>query len=156
MKKTNAPIETNAEPEEKKWSPYDMLLIAESVKTPWNELSEAQQKAYEPYLTNQFVSSREEYAPLVAMISKYNLTPEQHYTFMCNIIDGSRKHYFDHKAYKKIKLEDDEKLLIWATEKEYEIGKREAMSYIKDMPELTKTKLKEKWKDSYDYYIKNK
>ena len=44
MKKTNEPIETNAEPEEKKFSLFDLLNIAETIKTPWKDLTEEQKQ----------------------------------------------------------------------------------------------------------------
>ena len=142
---------SNVEPEEKKCSLYDMILIAESVKTPWKDLTEEQQKLWTPYVINRFISSREEYTPLIAMVEKYKLTPEQHYTFICSLIDGRRKHYFNYKAYKTDKATDDEKLLIWACSKEYEIGAREAKMYLADMTDDVKDALKAKWKDSYDF-----
>lgn len=146
---------SNAEPEEKKCSLYDMILIAESVKTPWQDLTEEQQKLWTPYIINRFISSREEYAPLIAMVEKYRLTPEQHYTFICSLIDGSRKHYFNYKAYKTDKATDDEKLLIWACSKEYEIGAREAKMYLSDITDDVKDALKAKWKESYDFAQKS-
>lgn len=146
---------SNVEPEEKKYSLYDMILIAESVKTPWQDLTEEQQKLWTPFVINRFISSREEYAPLIAMVEKYKLTPEQHYTFICSLIDGSRKHYFNYKAYKTDKATDDEKLLIWACSKEYEIGAREAKMYLADMTDDVKDTLKAKWKDSYDFVQKS-
>lgn len=146
---------SNVEPEEKKCSLYDMILIAESVKTPWQDLTEEQQKLWTPYVINRFISSRDEYAPLIAMVEKYKLTPEQHYTFICSLIDGRRKHYFNYKAYKTDKATDDEKLLIWACSKEYEIGSREAKMYLADMKDDVKDALKAKWKDSYDFTQKS-
>lgn len=146
---------SNVEPEEKKCSLYDMILIAESVKTPWQDLTEEQQKLWTPFVINRFISSREEYAPLVAMVEKYRLTPEQHYTFICSLIDGRRKHYFNYKAYKTDKATDDEKLLIWACSKEYEIGARESKMYLADMTDDVKDALKAKWKDSYDFAQKS-
>ena len=97
----------------------------------------------------------QEYAPLIAMVEKYRLTPEQHYTFICSLIDGRRKHYFNYKAYKTDKSTDDEKLLIWACSKEYEIGAREAKMYLADMKDDVKNALKAKWKDSYDFTQKS-
>ena len=146
---------SNVEPEEKKCSLYDMILIAESVKTPWQDLTEEQQKLWTPFVINRFISSREEYATLIAMVEKYRLTPEQHYTFICSLIDGRRKHYFNYKAYKTDKATDDEKLLIWACSKEYEIGAREAKMYLADMKDDVKEALKAKWKDSYDFAQKS-
>lgn len=146
MKTSNA----TSNPDEKKYTLFDMLNIMESIKTPWNELSEEQQKLWSPYMINRFISSREEYLPFLDMISQFNLTNEQHYTFLCNLIDGSRKHYFDYKAYKGSKdITEEDKLLIWACCREYEIGAKEAKSYLKMMSNTVKSELKSKWEDAY-------
>ena len=63
----------------------------------------------------------------------------------------ARKHYFNYKAYKTEKASDDDKLLIWACSKEYEIGFREAKMYLEQMPNEVKEELKSKWEESYKY-----
>lgn len=146
---------SNAEPEEKKTTLYDMILLAESIKTPWKDLTEEQQKMWNPFMVNRFISSRPEYTQIISMLSKYNLSNEDHYNFICGLIDPSRKHYFDYKAYKKKdqKKEDeiDEKLLIYACCQEYEIGAREAKMYLEQMPLSVKTALKEKWEEKFKF-----
>lgn len=141
---------TKANTEEKKCTLYDMILIAESVKTPWDDLTEEQQKLWSPYVVNRFLSSREEYVPLIALIDKYSLTPERHYGFVCSIVNPNRKHYFDYKAYKTKKSDEEDKLLTWACCREYEIGNKEAKSYISQMSSEVKCGLKSKWKDSFE------
>jgi len=59
-------VEDDKEP--KKPTLFDMLSIIETTKTPWNELTEDQQKAYNPFMINRFVSSKEIYAPAIAKI----------------------------------------------------------------------------------------
>ena len=142
---------SNVDAEEKKCGLYDMILIAESIKTPWEELSEEQQKMWNPFMVNRFISSKMEYVPIIALVEKYKLTPKDHYTFICNLVDGHRKHYFDFKAYKKEKKDEENELLVWACCKEYEIGAREARMYIQNMREDVKESLKEKWEESYKF-----
>lgn len=136
--------------EEKKPTLFDMLSMIETVKTPWKDLTEDQQKAYAPYMINRFVSSKEIYAPAVAQIDTLKLTPEQHYALMCELVSNTHRNYFDYKAYKKSKDTDKNfDLLIWACSKEYEIGAREAKMYLEYMKQEVKDQLIQKWEESY-------
>jgi hypothetical protein len=135
--------------EPKKPTLFDMLSIIETTKTPWNELTEDQQKAYNPFMINRFVSSKEIYAPAIAQIDTLRLTPEQHYAIMCELVCGNRRNYFDYKSYKKEKAEKNEDLLVFAISKEYEIGKREAKMYLKQMKSEILDKLAKKWEESF-------
>lgn len=136
--------------EEKKPTLFDMLSMIETVKTPWKDLTEDQQKAYAPYMINRFVSSKEIYAPAVAQIDTLKLTPEQHYALMCELVSNTHRNYFDYKAYKKSKDTDKNyDLLIWACSKEYEIGAREAKMYLESMKQEVKDQLLQKWEESY-------
>lgn len=136
--------------EEKKPTLFDMLSMIETVKTPWKDLTEDQQKAYAPYMINRFVSSKEIYAPAIAQIDTLKLTPEQHYALMCELVSNTHRNYFDYKAYKKSKDTDKNyDLLIWACSKEYEIGAREAKMYLEYMKQEVKDQLIQKWEESY-------
>ena len=137
--------------EPKKPTLFDMLSMLETAKTPWNELTEDQQKAYNPFMINRFVSSKEIYTPAVAQIDTLKLTPEQHYTLMCELVSNTHKNYFDYKAYKKEKSSKSDKkdLLIYAISNEYEIGNREAKMYLEQIPDEVLAKLASKWEDSY-------
>ncbi|MBO7691865.1 MAG: hypothetical protein J6T10_04425 [Methanobrevibacter sp.] len=136
--------------EPKKPTLFDMLTMIETVKTPWKELTEDQQKAYAPYMINRFVSSKEIYAPAVAQIDTLKLTPEQHYAIMCELVSNTHRNYFDYKAYKKNKEPDKNyDLLVWACSKEYEIGAREAKMYLNDMKSEVKEQLIQKWEEPY-------
>ena len=138
--------------EEKKTSLFDMLSMIETVKTPWNELTEDQQKAWNIFMINRFISSKDVYAPVIAQIDTLKLTPEQHYTLLCEVVANNHKHYFDYKAYKKEKPSKNEELLIYACSKEYEIGKREAKMYLEQMNDEIKSKLMKKWEDHFKQY----
>lgn len=140
-------VEDDKEP--KKPTLFDMLTIIETTKIPWKELTEDQQKAYNPFMINRFVSSKELYAGAIAQIDTMRLTPEQHYTLMCELVCGNRRNYFDYKAYKKEKAEKNEDLLVFAISKEYEIGKREAKMYLKQMKSEILDKLAQKWEESF-------
>lgn len=133
----------------KKTSLFDLLNLIETEKTPWNELTEEQQKAYNPYMINRFVSSKEVYTGIISQLDILKLTPEQHYTIMCEIISNARKNYFDYKAYKKENLSKNEELYLFAISKEYEIGKKEAKTYLKQMKKEVLDKLAQKWEESF-------
>lgn len=142
-----------AEDNVKKPTMFDLLTILETTKIPWNELTEEQQKAYNPYMINRFVSSKEIYVPAIAQIDTMKLTPEQHYTLLCELISNAHKNYFDYKSYKKKDKKDkySEDLVIYACCKEYEIGNREAKMYISMMPQSDIEKLATKWEDCYKH-----
>lgn len=138
--------------EPKKPTFFDLLTILETTKTPWLELTEDQQKAYNPYMINRFVSSKEIYTQAVAQIDTMKLTPAQHYAIMCDLISNTRRNYFDYKAYKKkekTSKTDNTDLILYAIEREYEIGKKEAKYYMSQIPEEVLDKLATKWEDAY-------
>ena len=138
------------EPKIKKESLFDLLGEIEA-KRPWMELSEGFHKAYSQFMINRFISSKNMYAPLVALMAQYKVSNETHYTFMCSFV-GKQKHYFDYKSYKNTKEIDE--LAIYALTKNYQITKREALSYFNDMPDDEIVMIKEKWKDHYESYGK--
>lgn len=141
-----------AETEEKEKSIglFDVLGMIEGAKTPWNDLDEGYHKAYSQFMINRFISSKDVYLPIIEKLSTLKVTDQQHYEILCNAISGSRRHFFDYKSYKKEKVGKDEEFLIFALSKEYEIGKREAKTYINKINESEKTYLKNKWTDLYD------
>lgn len=141
------------EPVEKKIGLFDVLEMIQGKRTPWNELSDEFKAAYAPYMVNRFVSSIEFLCPLISEISALKcLTPEQHYYILTHAIPTGRKLWFNYKAFKKEKQDKDEEFLIWAVSKEYEIGKREAKTYIELLTDDEKAQLKKKWEEPYQYY----
>lgn len=155
-KKTVETVEEPAEEKEKTIGLFDVLNMIEGQKTPWNRLDDGYKKAYSQFMINRFVSSQPLYCPIVAELSCQQLTDEQHYLILCNVVTGNRKHWFNYKAYKKEKVEKDLDELIFACCKEYEIGHREAKMYINNLEETVKDQLRAKWAESYNYERGNK
>lgn len=142
-------ISNTEDKDEKKPTMFDMLNIIETTKTPWNELTEDQQKVWNPYMVNRFISSKEIYLPIIAELDTLTLTPEQHYTLVCQFVSNNHKHYFDYKSYKKEKVATSDELLIYACSKEYEISKKEAKMYLENMKSEAKVQLKTKWEEHW-------
>lgn len=147
--KTKKPAEQPSEEKEKTIGLFDVLDMIQTKRIPWSELDEAYKKAYNPFMINRFISSVEMYLPILAKLSEIKqLTDEQHYTILCNTL--ATKHWFNYKTYKKEKTDKDTELLLFAISKEYEIGRREAKTYINNLTETVKDKLRSKWAELYN------
>src|SRR5690554_4636858 len=73
----------------------EILNTIESKKTDWSDLPDDFKSMYSQMIINRFISSRENYTPFVAYLDTLNLTDEYHYKLLCEVVDGSRRHYFD-------------------------------------------------------------
>jgi len=147
--KTKKPAEQPSEEKEKTIGLFDILDMIQTKRIPWSELDEAYKKAYSQFMINRFISSVEMYLPILAKLSEIKqLTDEQHYTILCNTL--ATKHWFTYKTYKKEKTDKDTELLLFAISKEYEIGRREAKTYINNLTETVKDKLRSKWAELYN------
>ena len=141
------------EPIEKKIGLFDVLEMIQGKRIPWEELDDGYKEAYSQFMINRFVSSIEFLCPLISEISALkSLTNEQHYYILTHAIPTGRKLWFNYKAFKKEKQDKDEEFLIWAISKEYEIGKREAKTYIELLTDDEKAQLKKKWEEPYTMY----
>jgi hypothetical protein len=150
-KSTSASVTAPATEEvEKKIGLFDVLDMIQTKRTPWAELDDGYKDAYSQFMINRFVSSVDFLVPIVEKMSTMKaLTNEQHYFILTNSIPTGRKFWFNYKAYKKEKVEKDEEFLIWAISKEYEIGKREAKTYINNLSGTEIDQLKDKWEEFY-------
>ena len=145
---TKKTTEEPKEEKEKSIGLFDVLDMIQTKRIPWNELDEGYKKAYSQFMINRFISSVEMYVPVLAKLSEMRLTDEQHYTILCNTLVS--KHWFNYKTYKKEKAEKDMDLLVFAVSKEYEVGAREAKTYINNLTETVKDQLRAKWSDLYN------
>lgn len=135
----------------KKASLFDYIRFIEQ-KKPWKELSEEDQKGYSPFMINRLISSRDQFTEIISKIDTLKMNAEQHYTFLTTIMETKTKIRFDLDSYKKQKVDEDEKLTIFAIRKEYQVGTREAKSYINMISDQERLKLLDKWKDYYELY----
>jgi len=128
---------------------FDIINEIETSKTAWIDLSEDFKKAYSQFMLNRFISSKKQYLPIIAKLSTLKLSDEQHYNFLCSLINR-QKHYFDYKAYKSTKTLDPE--IAFAITSEYKVGKREAERYLQLLSELDVKNLTKKWHAAYEAY----
>ena len=94
---------------------FDVVGVIELDKRPWSQLDDEFKKTYSQFMINRIVSSKKQYLPLIAKLSTMKLSDEQHYTFLCSLVN-KQKHYFDYKSYKQNKMLD--KLTMYALEHE--------------------------------------
>lgn len=123
---------------------FDVLNSIELEKQPWVELSDEFKKTYNQFMLNRLVSSKTLYLPIIAKLSTIKLTDEQHYTFLCSVIN-KQKHYFDYKSYKVKKTVSDDTLN--AVMREFKISKRTAKEYIDLLSVADLDTITNKWKD---------
>jgi len=129
----------------------EILNTIESKKTDWSDLPDDFKSMYSQMIINRFISSRENYTPFVAYLDTLNLTDEYHYKLLCEVVDGSRRHYFDYKAYRKSKVDKKSLVIMYAIQKEYEVGSRDCKYYFDNINNSVKEQLYEKWRDKYDF-----
>ena len=136
--------------EETTYTLFDILNMISDKRLPWNEIPEEMKEKYNMFLINRFVASVDFLCPLICKLTTMKtLTNEQHYFLLTNSIPTGRKFWFNYKAFKKDKADKDEDFLIWAVSKEYEIGFREAKTYINNLDSTEKAQLKEKREEIY-------
>ena len=160
--KKNSEIERGkvGENDIKKLSFLDCINEIEGEQRPWNELSEAFHKAYNQFMINRFVSSKEHYVRPIEIISRLGVSDELHYSYLITFIN-KQKHYFNYKAYKTSK--DEDKLAIYALRKQYEISPREAMTYYEALTDeqhpnglAELDRIKNKWTEHYKLFSSDK
>lgn len=128
---------------------FDVVGAIELDKRPWSQTDEDFKKTYSQFMINRIVSSKKQYLPLIAKLSTMKLTDEQHYVFLCSLIN-KQKHYFDYKSYKQNKVLD--KLTLYALEHEFNIGYKDAMRYAEMMSAADIKALCDKWQNHFNTY----
>ena len=128
---------------------FDVVGVIELDKRPWSQLDDEFKKTYSQFMINRIVSSKKQYLPLIAKLSTMKLSDEQHYTFLCSLVN-KQKHYFDYKSYKQNKMLD--KLTMYALEHEFNIGCKDAMRYAEMLSAADLKALCKKWQNHFDTY----
>lgn len=128
---------------------FDVVGVIELDKRPWSQLDDEFKKTYSQFMINRIVSSKKQYLPLIAKLSTMKLSDEQHYTFLCSLVN-KQKHYFDYKSYKQNKMLD--KLTMYALEHEFNIGYKDAMRYAEMLSAADLKALCKKWQNHFDTY----
>ena len=101
---------------------FDHLNDITYNKTPF-DISDT--KEYNQYMINRYISMDKRYVDIIVELSKYNLTDEQHYNYLCNKLPKVKTYF---KYIKGVKEKDREELKILM--KHYKIGLTEAKEYM--------------------------
>ena len=109
---------------------FDTFKVVTKIQTPFFKLDDEFKKNYAPFMVNRFFSSNSSFVIPIASIDRYRISDETHYSYMTSFIP-KRDYYFNYKAYKKVKDENEE--AVGSVCKYFEIGEREAREYIEMM-----------------------
>lgn len=127
---------------------FDILNSIQSKEYRWEELPEEYVNNYSQFMINRFLSSYDYLIPLIEKLTVTKLSNEQHYKLLFNWVKKT-KHYFNYNSYKTNK--DDDKNLLIAIQKEYNITERESKRFCNLLTEKQKAVIKNKWQDYLKY-----
>lgn len=117
---------------------FDHLSHITEKKTPWDKLSEADQKSFSPYLINRWLSMNMDLIEIVDMFQQYTIgeLDRKHVYQLYQELLPKRKMYT-----KYIKAKDSDKYnkeLLEFVAKHYQISIREATEYVAMMLNMDK------------------
>ena len=117
---------------------FDHLSHITEKKTPWDKLSEADQKSFSPYLINRWLSMNMDLIEIVDMFQQYTIgeLDRKHVYQLYQELLPKRKMY-----NKYIKAKDSDKYnkeLLEFIAKHYQISIREATEYVAMMLDIDK------------------
>ena len=117
---------------------FDHLSHITEKKTPWDKLSEADQKSFSPYLINRWLSMNIDLIEIVDMFQQYTIgeLDRKHVYQLYQELLPKRKMY-----NKYIKAKDSDKYnkeLLEFVAKHYQISIREATEYVAMMLNMDK------------------
>ena len=117
---------------------FDHLSHITEKKTPWDKLSEADQKSFSPYLINRWLSMNMDLIEIVDMFQQYTIgeLDRKHVYQLYQELLPKRKMY-----NKYIKAKDSDKYnkeLLEFVAKHYQISIREATEYVAMMLNIDK------------------
>jgi len=105
---------------------FDILNHITYHKTKWEDLTEEEKAAVNPYMLHRFISMKQEYLDIVNLIQKYqNLPAKAIYKFYCDVLP-KQKTYF---KYIKASGKQDNETIKYIAEY-FSCSQREAKDYI--------------------------
>lgn len=108
-------------------------------KRPWKSFTSEQQESFNPFMVHRFISMNKNYIDIVNEIQKYNIPSEQVYNFYKDALP-KHKQFFRYVVNKSSKIDKD---VIYCLCKLYDVGKKDAIEYIKFLTEEQKEELKQ-------------
>jgi len=117
---------------------FDHLSHITEKKTPWDKLSEADQKSFSPYLINRWLSMNRDLIEIVDMFQQYTIgeLDRKHVYQLYQELLPKRKMY-----NKYIKAKDSDKYnkeLLEFVAKHYQVSIREATEYVAMLLDIDK------------------
>ena len=110
---------------------FQLLNDIHNDKTPWDNLTEGDKKAFSPYMVNRFLSMRMEYTELVNDLQKYTiggaLAPREVYKLYSDILP---KQKFYQKYIKSANTEKYNSELIDILTRYFKCSSSEVIEYI--------------------------
>ena len=109
---------------------FDHLNGITSLKTKWENLSEADRKTFSPYMINRFLSMNSGLTELVDELQKYTinvLSPREVYKLYSDLLPKEKSFFKYIKGNKEDKYPDK---LVNLVSKYYECSNKEAVEYI--------------------------
>jgi hypothetical protein len=116
--------------ENKSKSLFDHLNGITSLKTKWENLSEADRKTFSPYMINRFLSMNSGLTELVDELQKYTinvLSPREVYKLYSDLLPKEKSFFKYIKGSKEEKYPDK---LVDLVSRYYECSNKEAVEYI--------------------------
>jgi hypothetical protein len=113
---------------------FELLSCIKEKKTPWESLSDMDQKKFSPFLINRFLSMNLDLLPIINILQKYTiglLSPKEVYKLYLDFLP--KKKTFD--KYVKGKKEGKyNKELLQYLSKWYGVSYREVQDYLEILP----------------------
>jgi hypothetical protein len=105
---------------------FTILEYITNDKRKWEELTEEEKNAVNPFMLHRFISMKEEYIDIVNILQKYqNISPKTTYEFYCNVIPKGKTYFKYIKSSSKYNNDN-----INSVSEYYGCSKREARDYI--------------------------
>jgi hypothetical protein len=114
----------------KKLNLFDHLENITQHKTDFDIHNDEQERSYNKYMINRFISMCDIYIPFVNEINMYDVPKDVHYNFYKNLIP-KRKQYFKYIKGKKELDEDDREKIC----KFYKCGNKELDHHLRILTE---------------------
>ena len=109
---------------------FDWLGQITCYKKPWDSFSETDQKTFNTFIINRFLSMDEEFIEVVNVFQKYSvgtLESREVYKWYCEVLPKGRRYNKYIKGKKQVKYDSE---LIEIMCKHYEVSRSECKEYL--------------------------
>lgn len=99
-------------------------------KTPWENFDESEQKTFNTFIINRWLSMDKEFLEIINLFQKYSiglLEPKDTYRWYCDVLPKGKRFNKYIKGKKQVKYDNE---LVDIVCKHYETSKKECIEYI--------------------------